>query len=87
MIDLTITLTLDEAKVLLRAVERDFDENHLDRERAVLDLLAQKIEEAEKEESAYNAAKKGEVHWASEQLYPGPSRYAHPSGDEVPEHD
>jgi hypothetical protein len=83
MIDLTITLTLDEAKILLHSAERDFNEYHVNRERAVLDKLAKKIEEAEKEESGYNAASKGEMHWAREQPYQGPSRYAHPSGDEA----
>ena len=87
MTDLTITLTLEEAKVLLHSAERDFSEYHVKRERAVLDRLAEKIEEAEREESAYNAAAKGEMHLAREQLYQGPSRYAHPAGDEVPEPD
>jgi hypothetical protein len=85
MTHLTITLTLDEAKVLLHSAQRDFNEYRVDRERAVLDRLANKIEEAEKEESAYNAASTGGLH--PEQPYEGPSRYAHPSGDQVPEHD
>ena len=87
MTDLTITLTLDEAKVLLHSAERDFNEYHVERERIVLDRLAKKIEEAEREESAYAAASKGEVHWAREQPYEGPSRYAHHAADEVPERD
>ena len=45
MTDLTITLTLDEAKTLLHSAQRDFDEYRVDRERAVLDRLAKKIEE------------------------------------------
>lgn len=85
MTDLTITLTLEEAKVLLHSAERDFDQYHVGPERAVLDRLAMKIEEAVREESALNAASHGEVHWAPGQLYQGPSRYAHhPSADEVP---
>jgi hypothetical protein len=87
MTDLTITLTLDEAKVLLHSAQRDFNEYRVDRERAVLERLAQKIEEAEKEESAYNAASSGGLHWDRETPYEGPSRYAHPSDDQVPEHD
>lgn len=87
MTDLTITLTVEEAKVLLHSAERDFNEYRVDRERAVLDRLARKIEEAEKEASAYDAASKGEVHFAREQLYQGPSRYSHPTGDEAPERD
>jgi hypothetical protein len=82
MTDVTITLTLEEAKVLLHSAERDVNEFHVDRERAVLDRLAKKIEEAEQEASAYSAASKGEVPWA-EQIYQGPSRYAHSAGDEV----
>ena len=87
MTDLTITLTLDEAKTLLHSAQRDFDEYRVNRERAVLDRLAKKIEEAEREESAYNAASTGGVHWDREQPYEGPSRYAHPTGDQVPERD
>ena len=85
MADLTITLTVEEAKVLLHSAERDFNEYHVNRERAVLERLAEKIEEAEKEASAYNAASKGEMHFAPEQLYQGPSRYAHSTDDAVPE--
>jgi hypothetical protein len=87
MADLTITLTLDEAKILLHSAERDFNEYHVNRERAVLDRLAKKIEEAEKEASGYRAASKGEMHFAGEQLYQGPSRYDHTTVDEVPERD
>ena len=87
MTHVTITLTLDEAKVLLHAVQRDFDEYRVERERAVIDRLAETIEEAEKEESAYHGAATGGVHWDREQPYEGPSRYAHPAGDEVSEHD
>jgi len=87
MTDLTITLTLDEAKVLLHSAQRDFNEYRVDRERAVLERLAEKIEEAEKEESGYNAASTGGLHWDREQPYEGPSRYAHPSGDQIIEHE
>lgn len=82
MTDLTITLTLDEAKALLQAAERDVDDYHVDQERAVVERLAQKIEEAEQERTAYDAAAKGRVHWAGEQPYQGPSRYSHPGGSE-----
>ena len=82
MTDLIITLTLDEAKALLQAAERDVDEYHVDEERAVVERLAKKIEEAEQERSAYDAATKGEVHWAGGQPYQGPSRYSHPGGGE-----
>jgi hypothetical protein len=78
MIDLTITLTVDEAKFLLHAGERDVAQNLATAQRTVLDRLAAKIEEAEKEESAYNATLQGETHWAREQPYEGPSRYADP---------
>ncbi len=87
MTGLTITLTLDEAKVLLHSAQRDFNEYRVDRERAVLDRLATKIEEAEKEKSAYDEASTGGLHWDREQPYQGPSRYAHPADDQVPEHD
>jgi hypothetical protein len=82
MTDVTITLTLEEAKALLHSAERDVNEYHVEAERAVLDRLAKKIEDAEMEELAYDAASRGEAHWAREQPYQGPSRYAHPSGDE-----
>lgn len=78
MTDVIITLTLDEAKALLKAAERDVDEYHVDQERAVVERLAMKIEEAEQERSAYDAVAKGQVHWAGEQPYQGPSRYSHP---------
>lgn len=84
MTDLTITLTLDEARALLQAARRDVDQYHVDQERAVVERLAQKIEEAEQERSAYDAAAKGQVHWAGQQPYQGPSRYSHPGGGEEP---
>ena len=87
MTDLTITLTLEEAKVLLHSAERDFNQYHVDRERAVLDGLARKIAEAENEESAYKAVSTDEVSWARGHLYQGPSRYAHPTGEDVQERD
>ncbi len=79
MTDVTITLTLEEAKVLLHSAERDFYEYRVNREQAVLDRLAKKIEEAEKEASAYILASKGETNLAPERLYQGPSRYEHPT--------
>jgi hypothetical protein len=87
MTDVIITLTLDEAKALLQAAERDVDEYHVDQERAVVERLATKIQEAERERSAYDAAAMGQVHWADEQLYQGPSRYSHPGGGEAPQPD
>ena len=87
MTHLTITLTLDEAKVLLHSAQRDFNEYRVERERVVLERLAEKIEEVEKEEAAYHAASTAGVHWDREQPYEGPSRYAHPGGDQVPEPD
>lgn len=83
MTDLTITLTIEEARVLLRSAEPDRNEYDVDRVRVVLDRLTKKIEEAEEEASAYNAAAKGETHWTREQMYQGPSRYAHPAGHEL----
>lgn len=87
MTDLIITLTLDEARALLEAARRDVDEYHVDQERAVVERLAQKIEEAERERSAYDAATKGQVHWGGEQPYQGPSRYSHPGHSEEPPSD
>lgn len=79
MADVTITLTLEEAKVLLHSAERDFNEYRVARERAVLDRLVKKIEEAEREAEAYDLASKGETNWVPERLYQGPSRYEHPA--------
>ena len=53
----------------------------------MVERLAQKIEEAEQERSAYDAATKGQVHWGGEQPYQGPSRYSHPGHSEEPPSD
>lgn len=85
MTDVTITLTftLEEAKALLQAAECDVHGHHVDPGRAVVDRLAKKIEEAEMETAAYDAASRGDLGQVREQLYQGPSRYAHPT-DEAP---
>ena len=83
MTDLTITVTftLEEARALLKAAEHDVHGHHADPGRAVADRLAKQIEEAETEAAAYDAAAIGDLGRVREQLYQGPSRYAHPTGE------